>query len=257
MKEYLREREKTERTGRILGAVVALAVPALSAVFCSFSGMKYLYPPPEESTFVLDFTEELEVRQHFRGSQPQAEEIDRTKPVELVQKAESHYVSKSENLTPVAKNDTHGDVDVPAVEKEPELDPRAAFPGMAKKDTSLTAPHAARESSDKFKAGHPEGNTDSGKTGGKPNAHLKGRNVVGNLPYPSGSTQKEGVVVVSIWVDQYGKVTKAQAGADGTTVTDSELWNAARVAAMGAHFNMSPEAPALQQGKITYVFKLK
>lgn len=257
MKPYLQERQKTDRTSSILGAAMAVAIPVCAAVFCSFSGMRYLYPPPEENTFVLDFTEEIEVEQNFRGSQPQAEEVDLTKPIELVQKAESPYVSKKENLTPATKNDAHGDVDVPATKEEPELDPRAAFPGMSKKDTSLTAPHSAREGSATFKAGHPEGNTDSGKTTGKPNAHLKGRNVVGNLPHPAGSTQKEGVVVVSIWVDQYGTVTKAQAGVEGTTVTDTDLWNAARNAAMKAHFNMAPEAPALQQGTITYIFKLK
>ncbi len=62
---------------------------------------------------------------------------------------------------------------------------------------------------------------------------------------------------MKIWVDQYGTVTKAIAGADGTTVTDSRLWTAARNAAMGAHFNQSVDAPALQEGTITYIFSLK
>jgi hypothetical protein len=52
-------------------------------------------------------------------------------------------------------------------------------------------------------------------------------------------------------------VKKAVPGASGTTVTDKELWNAARKAAMEAHFNVNGEAPALQEGTITYIFKLK
>ena len=56
--------------------------------------------------------------------------------------------------------------------------------------------------------------------------------------------------------DNYGNVQKAVAGAEGTTVTDKTLWQAARKAALGAHFNMSAEAPPLQQGTITYIFKL-
>ncbi len=37
------------------------------------------------------------------------------------------------------------------------------------------------------------------------------------------TTQKSGTVVVTILVDTYGNVTKAQPGAEGTTVDNSEL----------------------------------
>ena len=50
---------------------------------------------------------------------------------------------------------------------------------------------------------------------------------------------------------------KAQAGVEGTTATDKTLWQAAYKAAMGAHFNMDASAPALQEGTITYIFKMK
>lgn len=86
--------------------------------------------------------------------------------------------------------------------------------------------------------------------------HLKGRSVVGRLPIPSFSEKQSGTVVVDIWVDNYGNVVKAQAGAEGTTTTSGDLWNSARNAAMRAHFNQKADAPALQQGTITFVFKL-
>ena len=108
-----------------------------------------------------------------------------------------------------------------------------------------------------FKAGHPKGNTQVGKTEGAPNAHVKGRSVLGALPRPDYAVQDEGKVVVDIWVDNYGNVTKAVAGGQGTTVNNQTLWAAARSAAMKAHFNQSADAPALQQGTITYIFKLK
>ena len=127
---------------------------------------------------------------------------------------------------------------------------------MSKKDSSL-APHGSTDPSAEFKAGHPKGNTSTGKVDGTPNAHLKGRNVLGALPRPDYTVQDEGKVVVEIWVDNYGNVTKATAGAQGTTVNNSTLWAAARAAAMKAHFNQSADAPALQQGTITYIFKLK
>lgn len=86
---------------------------------------------------------------------------------------------------------------------------------------------------------------------------LNGRTLDGALPRPAYSVPESGTVVVSIWVDNYGKVRKAVAGADGTTVTDSELWAAARKAALETRFNMDSDAPKLQQGSITYIFNLK
>ena len=95
-----------------------------------------------------------------------------------------------------------------------------------------------------------------GQSTGSPNAHLRGRDVVGTMPRPEYNVRESGVVVVSIWVDNYGNVTKAQAGAEGTTVTSTELWTAARNAAMKTHFNQKADAPAQQQGTITYIFTL-
>ena len=259
MKEYLREREKRGRTSVIIGLAMTVVVHVGAVSLCSFSGLKYIWPPPQEQTFVIDFTEEEDetVRQE-RGLRPRSEEVDKTRPVEIVQRSESPHTVARNNLTPETRPDDFGDVSTPTPEpkEEPRIDPRASFPGMAKKDTSLTAPHSARESSSTFKAGQTDGNTRKGVTDGKPNAHLKGRSVDGALPRPSYNVQKEGTVVVTIWVDNYGNVQKAVAGADGTTVTDQELWNAARKAALKTHFTMNSDAPALQQGSITYIFKL-
>lgn len=258
MKEYLRERAKMEKASRLIGLALSAGITVCAVLFCSFTGFKYIWPPPQESSFVIDFAEEIEeVIQHRDGAQPQAEEIDLSKPIELVQQSQSPVTAHtSENLASAGIPDSHGDVEVPAP-KEPEINQNALFPGMSKKDTTITAPHSAREASEGFKAGHPDGNTDKGQTTGAPNAHLQGRNVIGTLPRPSYGIQQSGIVVVTIWVDQYGNVTKAQAGADGTTVTNTELWTAARNAAMKAHFNQKADAPALQKGTITYIFSLK
>ena len=84
-------------------------------------------------------------------------------------------------------------------------------------------------------------------------AKVKGRSVLGTLPTPSANG--EGRVVVTIKVDRYGNVTEAIPGAEGTTITDKNSWNAARNAAMKAHFNMAADAPTVQTGMITYTFK--
>ena len=163
------------------------------------------------------------------------------------------------NKTPATKENGHGDVEVPAPPKkeEPKLDPRASFPGMSQKDDKATTPHSGSEASEGFKAGQPDGNTKEGRMEGAANAHLSGRNVVGSLPRPAYNAQLEGTVVVQVKVDQYGNVTEAVPGVEGTTVTDKGLWNAARNAAMKAHFNTKADAPVVQMGTITYIFKLQ
>ncbi len=262
MQPYQRTREKRERNAVVTGILVTLAVHAAALVVLFTNGLKYLDPPPPERTSLLiEFEEEdMQVKplQTKIGRQPQAEEVDLTKEVELVQKAESPYVNDVPNVTPETVPDDHGDVEVPTPPvEEPKLDPRASFPGMSQKDNNATTPHSASEASEGFKAGQPDGNTREGKTEGSANAHVKGRNVVGSLPRPTYNSQLEGIVVVQVKVDQYGNVTEAIPGAEGTTVTDKTLWNAARIAATKAHFNMDANAPAVQSGTITYIFKLK
>ena len=252
-------RERNEHKSNVVGIVMTVIAHACAFVLVSFTGLTYIYPPPPESTFLLDFEEEemppMVIEK--KGRQPQAEDIDKTKPVELVQKSESPEVAKRQNVTPEGIPDDHGDVEVPAPKpKEPEINKNALFPGMAKKDTTITAAHAADKESDNFKAGQENGNTRDGKTTDKPNARVKGRNTIGQLPKPDYKVQESGTVVVSVWVDNYGNVTKALPGADGTTVTDKTLWQAARNAAMNTHFNQSADAPPLQEGTITYIFNL-
>ena len=231
MKTYLRQRADNRRASNAVGVILTLGLHAAVLLACSYAGLNYLDPPPQEDSFVLDFSEEEE----------EVKEIRRGK----VQKDISPYESKAENLTPETKRDDFGDVETPAPEprKEPELDARASFPGMARKDTTLTAPHSSPEAGDKFRAG--EG------------ASLEGRSVEGAIARPVYDIQESGTVVVTIWVDNYGTVKNARAGAEGTTVTNNKLWQAAREAALKTKFSMSADAPALQQGTITYIFKLK
>ena len=60
MKEYLRVREKQRRAANIAGVVLTVGLHVGAVSICSFSGLKYIWPPPEEQSFVIDFTEEEE-----------------------------------------------------------------------------------------------------------------------------------------------------------------------------------------------------
>ena len=261
MKPYQRTREQRGRHAVVAGLLLTVGLHIGALALVSFTGLKYLWPPPQESAMLISFEQEKEnAFEPVYGREPQGEDVDREAPVVSVQKSESPVESEAQNLTPAAKPDEFGDVPVeePAREEEPALDPRASFPGFARKDTSLTAPHAAKEASADFKAGQARGNSVKADAEGVANAHLEGRKVnKSTLFKPVYNLQESGTVVVKIWVDRYGNVKRAEPGADGTTVSNAKLWAAARAVALKAHFDMKTDAPAMQEGTITYIFNLK
>lgn len=261
--DYRLERKRQSKAAAITGIALTVTVHVTVIVAGSYSGMTYLDPPPpERQEILIEFDDvDMEVqkpKQTWNGSKPRVKDPDRTRPTELVQRSEAQDKGRNLNEAQESVVDNYGDVDKSYPEPEKTIDRRALFratDNKSKKDT--LAPQVAEEVSAELKAGHAEGNTKTGKVSGEPNAQLKGRSLNGTLPRPSYGVQKEGTVVVTIWVDREGNVTDATPGAEGTTVTDAKLWNAARKAAMGAHFNRSTDAPIKQQGKITYIFKLK
>lgn len=258
---YKQEQERQGKMSRAAGAVLTVVLHAGLLACCFVTGFSYLDPPPPEKTPILIEFEEPEVRkprQHWSGSRPQAERPDPTKDINLVQRSEAQMEGTKSNEAPEATVDDFGDVDIKEPEREKPIDRRALFHAADNKTEKDTlAPQTAREASDKIKAGHASGNIKTGTTSGEPNARVAGISVVGALPSPAYKVQEAGKVVVKIWVDQYGKVVKAQAGVEGTTATDKTLWNAARAAALGAQFNMKADAPTMQEGTITYIFNLK
>lgn len=260
MKEYQEIQRKTEKGGTVVAVVTTVSFHALLVLFGVNSGLTYLSPPPPEQSFVIDFSEEQEkqvVRQQKRGSAPQVEEPDRTKPIELVQRSEAQNKGHKANLAQESTVDDFGDVEKYEPPREKPIEKRALFHAANNNsDKDTLAPQTADKVTERLKAGHAQGNTVTGKTVSTPNAHVKGRSVNGVIAKPEYSVQDKGIVVVRIWVDNYGNVKKAQPGAPGTTVNNPVLWNAARNAALKTHFNVDADAPIQQQGTITYEFNL-
>lgn len=259
MEKYRQERSRQEKFAKTLGIVLTVGAHAALVCFGTFSGLKYIYPPPEENTFLIDFSEEqppVPVRRKY-GSQPRAVEVDRSKSIDLVQQSEAQHEGSKANLAAEATVDDFGDVETYEPPREKPIERRALFHAADNQEVRDTlAAQTAHSVSESLKAGHAAGNTASGKQSGEPNARLKGRKPVnGYLPKPAYSSQEYGTVVIRIWVDQYGTVKKAIPG-DESTVGDSKLLAAARAAALQAHFNTDADAPALQEGTITYIFKL-
>ena len=258
-RQYIRERDRQSQVSRATGVVLTVAVHAFLIACCFVTGFTYLDPPPPEKEQILIEFDEVEIKkpkQTWKGTKPRAEVP--SKEINLVQQSQAQYLGTKTNEAPEATIGDKGDVEVPEPPREKTINRRALFAAAdnnTEKDT--LAAQTAREVTDALKAGHALGNTETGETRGEPKAKLAGRTVNGTLPKPGFGVQAEGTVVVDIWVDNYGQVQKAVAGAEGTNVTDKTLWQAARKAALGAHFNMSADAPALQKGTITYIFRLK
>ena len=111
---------------------------------------------------------------------------------------------------------------------------------------------------------------DKGSTNGDPNANgyygngggggngdynLGNRKPI-NRPKPNYICNEEGLVVVSIEVNTYGKVIKATPGVKGSTNTAQCLLIQAKEAALKTKWQPDTNAPSKQVGTIKYRFSL-
>lgn len=98
------------------------------------------------------------------------------------------------------------------------------------------------------------GGSGAGRGTGVGNYQLAGRKNL-NTPKPQYRCNEEGTVVITITVNQSGRVIKAERGR-GTTNSAQCLFDQAKQAALDTKFESSESAPDTQVGKIIYNFKL-
>lgn len=96
----------------------------------------------------------------------------------------------------------------------------------------------------------------AGATGsaGRPKitSDVPGRTAV-TVPSPSIKVLEPCTVVIDIWVTQYGVVERACIG-EGTDCEDSDILSDVCRTALLARFSAKSDAPALQEGTITFIF---
>ena len=92
-----------------------------------------------------------------------------------------------------------------------------------------------------------------GGGGNGPGYDLGGRGAK-SLHRPSDDFAEEGIVVVDIWVNRSGQVTRAEVATKGTTVINQAMREKAKQAALRSAFASDPNAPEEQHGTITYTF---
>ncbi|MCQ2184475.1 MAG: hypothetical protein MJY62_03590 [Bacteroidales bacterium] len=245
---------KYDRKGTLIAAALTVGLHLAALLFCNFSGFKYIYPPPEEKSILIDFTDDkpLVTKTPSKPSPAHAPE-----PVDGAQAETSHA---KPNDVPDTQPVPDGDVETPSkvdpqpAKEEPKeeeiIDTRALFRGG--KSVSQSADTSS------VRAGRPDaGTSGDSRYPGKGDWSLDGRRLDGKLPSPAYTSQETGTVVVRIWVNMYGSVEKAEVIGEKTTVTNKQLWQASREAALSTRFKQDINHPELQEGSITYVFSLK
>jgi len=168
---------------------------------------------------------------------PAIERVDRIKQPERTTKPE------------VVQKET----DVKNEDKKPEpvVDNRFIFPGSSQ--TGSNQGETNKPGYQGSTTGNPNASSHQGGTGNGISFSLTGRSSK-FLPRPDYNTPEQGTVVVTIYVDRSGKVTRAVPGAQGTTTTDQALRQLATQAALRSTFDANPNAPEEQTGTITYRF---
>jgi len=85
---------------------------------------------------------------------------------------------------------------------------------------------------------------------------LSGRGMVGK-PIITDNVTDEGLVVMDIFVNRDGEVTRASPNIIKSTTSNSYLFEISKKAALKATFSVKPNAPAEQKGQMTFRYKLK
>lgn len=261
---------ETERKARLWAWVAT--VLAAGVLFCVlyFCGMYRMFPPPPEYGMEVNLgyadmgTGE---RQEMNPMAEPAEQVETSVPdseEETVTIQTGEETPALPKVTPKPKPEPTATPkpDRPEAQErvreekpeEPELNPVALYPGK-------------RKGTDNSSQGETAHNGDQGKPTGDVNAtgyegnggsggisfSLSGRTLK-SLVKPSYDSEEEGVVVVRIWVNPAGTVTRVQAGVKGTTTFDQNLWHTAESAARQSRFVPKDSAPSEQVGTISYRF---
>ncbi len=181
------------------------------------------------------------------ASQPEQQQSKSKEDIATSNDEEAPALEKPKNTKPKQEK--------PAEEPKPKVNDRALFKG----NNSPQAGGSEGETGQPGDQGKPNGLAGIKKydgNGGKGNGtgyDLGGRGAK-SLHRPNDDFSEEGIVVVDIWVNRSGQVTRAEVATKGTTLINSDMRQKAKQAALRSTFAADPDAPEEQHGTITYTF---
>lgn len=256
--------DKNDRKARYvaLSATFLFAVLVLGVLL--FCGLYRPFPPPPEYGVEVNLgysevgTGDRQAMDPLAAPPASVQESYRAED-ESVLTAEDDQapaLPKISDRTPRKKPENRQEKTEKAEEKstEPELNPLALYPGKRKGSENSSQ----GETSQAGDQGKPEGDANAkgyagnGGSGGI-SFSLNGRTLM-SLVKPVYNSEEVGTVVVRIWVNRAGQVTRVVPGVKGTTTMDRNLWKTAEAAALQSRFVPKENAPEEQVGTISYRF---
>ena len=241
--------DKNSRSGLIGTILVHLL---LLLMFLSF-GMTYQDPPePNEGSMMINFGTSDEGSGEVEAEEAASSPSESTS----ASSAESQVLTQDNTEAPVINSSER---QTEETVQEVQSASQSLLDALNAANTSSSSEDGNQgDSGNPGNQGDPDGNPNTNGTSPAGNSigySLGGRGKV-SFKKPENPSQKDGTVVVDIWVNKSGTVTKAKAGARGSTTTNPILQKQAEEAAFKAKFKSDANAPFEQKGTMTFVFIL-
>lgn len=235
---------------KLIGLIVSIVAHGLLVLCLLLMGLRYPDPPPPELGVEMDMGEFSDVGTDLEHAAEGGEDLSSESSYanddnsELTQQSEDVPLTSKKTPSPT-KNKKKPKDNVKPQSDETKVDQNALF----------TKGRVKKGSGGSTGVGEGSGKGSGGEGGGSGTSFsLEGRGSK-SLPLPTATSTENGNIVVEIKVDQEGNVVSAKAGVRGTTLWDTNLWRRCEQAAKKSKFTAKPDAPELQKGKITYIFR--
>ena len=236
---------------KLIGLIVSIVAHGLLILCLLLMGLRYPDPPPPELGVEMDMGEFSDVGTDSEHAAEGGEDLSSESSYanddnnELTQQSEDVPLTSKKTPSPT-KNKKKPKDNVKPQSEETKVDQNALF----------TKGRVKKGSGGSTGVGEGSGKGSGGEGGGSGTEFsLAGRGSK-SLPEPNATSSENGSIVVEIRVDQEGNVVFAKAGARGTTLwEDKNLWRLCEQAAKDSKFTAKPDAPELDPGTITYIFR--
>ena len=244
--------EKKNKGIAIAGTIVFHALAVLVLFLMAF---RTPLPLPGEEGVEVDLGM---MDQGMGNIQPEKPAIPMAaQPQQQTNKSKEDLVTQNDEDAPSLEKpkNTKPKQEKPAEEPKPTVNQRALFKGNNNPQTGGSEGITGQPGDQ----GNPNGLAGIKKydgQGGKGNGtgyDLGGRGAK-SLHRPNDDFSEEGIIVVDIWVNRSGQVTRAEISNKGTTLINSEMRQKAKQAALRSTFASDSNAPDEQHGTITYTF---
>lgn len=247
--------DSKEKKDKGIAAAGTIVVHALALLVLFLMAFRTPLPLPGEEGVEVDLGM---MNQGMGNIQPEKPAIPvASQPVQQPSKSKEDIVTQNDEEAPALEKpkNTKPKQNKPVEEPKPTVNQRAMYKG----NNNPQAGGSEGITGQPGDQGNPNGLAGIKKydgQGGKGNGtgyDLGGRGAK-SLHRPNDDFSEEGIVVVDIWVNRQGKVTRAEVATKGTTVINSDMRQKATQAALRSSFAADPNAPEEQHGTITYTF---